>query len=211
MKLSGGEAWVGATGEYNLYREIKKGNPVQIVFPAEGVPFVTSANAILAKAPHPNAAKVFTDFLFDKDAQQILADDGLYVPNEAVTYPKDKRPLKELKLIKVDPRRCRSGTTRSRRSSASCSGSDPCGRGGGNGGRERDRARAARRRACGWLLSAAILAVLVVAPLAILLVTAVRAPEGEASPWPTSSRRSVRRSTRARSGTPSSTRRRSAS
>ena len=40
---------------------------------------------------------------FDKDAQQILADDGLYVPNEAVTYPKDKRPLKELKLIKVDP------------------------------------------------------------------------------------------------------------
>ncbi len=103
MKLSGGEAWVGATGEYNLYREIKKGNPVQIVFPTEGVPFVTSANAILAKAPHPNAAKVFTDFLFDKDAQQILADDGLYVPNQAVTYPKDKRPLKELKLIKVDP------------------------------------------------------------------------------------------------------------
>jgi iron(III) transport system substrate-binding protein len=103
MKLSGGEAWVGATGEYNLYREVKKGNPIQIVFPAEGLPFVTSANAILAKAPHPNAAKVFTDFLFDKDAQQILADDGLYVPNEAVTYPKDKRPLKELKLIKVDP------------------------------------------------------------------------------------------------------------
>jgi iron(III) transport system substrate-binding protein len=103
MKLSGGEAWVGATGEYNLYREAKKGNPVAIVFPEEGVPFVASANAILAKAPHPNAAKVFTDFLFDRDAQQILANDGLYVPNEAVTYPKDKRPLKELKLIKVEP------------------------------------------------------------------------------------------------------------
>ena len=103
MKLAGGEAWVGATGEYNLYREVKKGNPIAIVFPEEGLPFVSSANAILAKAPHPNAAKVFTDFLFDKDAQQILADDGLYVPNQAVTYPKDKRPLKELKLLKVDP------------------------------------------------------------------------------------------------------------
>jgi iron(III) transport system substrate-binding protein len=103
MKLSGGEAWVGVTGEYNVYREVKKGNPVAIVFPDEGVPFVTSANAILAKAPHPNAARVLTDFLFDKDGQQVLADDGLYVPNEAVTYPKDKRPLKELKLIKVDP------------------------------------------------------------------------------------------------------------
>ncbi len=103
MKVAGGEAWVGAAGEYNFYRAAKKGNPIEIVFPEEGAPFVSSANAILAKAPHPNAAKVFTDFLFSKDAQQILADDGLYVPNEQVTYPKGKRPLKEIKLIKVDP------------------------------------------------------------------------------------------------------------
>jgi iron(III) transport system substrate-binding protein len=103
MKLAGGEAWVGAAGEYNFYRTAKKGNPIEIVFPEEGAPFVASANAILAKAPHPNAAKVFTDFLFGKEAQQLLADDGLYVPNEEVTYPKGKRPLKELRLIKVDP------------------------------------------------------------------------------------------------------------
>jgi iron(III) transport system substrate-binding protein len=107
MKLSGGEAWVGATGEYNLYREAKKGNPVAVVFPDEGVPFVSSANAILAKAPHPNAAKVFTDFLFGKEAQQLLADDGLYVPNEEVTYPKGKRPLGELRLIRVEPEEMR--------------------------------------------------------------------------------------------------------
>ncbi len=103
MKLAGGEAWVGAAGEYNFYRTAKKGNPIEIVFPEEGTPFVASANAILAKAPHPNAAKVFTDFLFDKEAQQLLANDGLYVPNEAVTYPKDKRPLKDLRIIKVEP------------------------------------------------------------------------------------------------------------
>jgi iron(III) transport system substrate-binding protein len=103
MKIAGGEAWVGATGEYNLYRTLKKGNPVDIVFPEEGVPFVSSANAILAKAPHPNAARVFTDWLFSKEAQQILVDDGLYVPNEDVSYPKDKRPLKELKLLPAEP------------------------------------------------------------------------------------------------------------
>jgi iron(III) transport system substrate-binding protein len=103
MKLAGGEAWVGAAGEYNFYRTAKKGNPIEIVFPEEGAPFVASPNAILAKAPHPNAAKVFTDFLFGKEAQQILAEDGLYVPNEEVTYPKGKRLLKELKLIKVEP------------------------------------------------------------------------------------------------------------
>jgi iron(III) transport system substrate-binding protein len=103
MKIAGGEAWVGATGEYNLYRTLKKGNPVEIVFPEEGVPFVASANAILAKAPHPHAARVFTDWLFSREAQQILVDDGLYVPNEDVSYPKDKRPLHGLKLLPAEP------------------------------------------------------------------------------------------------------------
>ncbi len=102
MKVSGGEAWVGVTGEYNVYRAAKKGNPIEIVFPEEGVPFIASANAILAKAPHPGAARVFTDYLFGKEGQQILADDGLYVPNEEVTYAKDKRPLKELRLLPAE-------------------------------------------------------------------------------------------------------------
>jgi iron(III) transport system substrate-binding protein len=103
MKIAGGEAWIGASGEYNLYRAAKKGNPIVTVFPEEGVPFVSSANAVLAKAPHPNAARLFTDWLFGKDAQQIMADDGLYVPNEEVVYAKDKRPMKELKLLRADP------------------------------------------------------------------------------------------------------------
>jgi iron(III) transport system substrate-binding protein len=103
MKVAGAEAWVGVSGEYNLYREQKKGNPIEIVFPEEGVPFVSSANAVMAKAPHPSAARVFTDWLFGKEAQQILADDGLYVPNEEVSYPKGKRPLKELKLLRAEP------------------------------------------------------------------------------------------------------------
>jgi iron(III) transport system substrate-binding protein len=103
MKVAGGEAWVGVAGEYNFYRAVKKGNPMEIIFPEEGVPFVSSANAVLAKAPHPNAARVFTDWLFSKEAQQILADDGLYVPNEEVTYAKDKRPLKELKILRAEP------------------------------------------------------------------------------------------------------------
>ncbi len=103
MKVSGGEAWVGVAGEYNFYRAAKKGNPIEIVFPEEGVPFVSSANAVMARAPHPNAARVFTDFLFGKEGQQILVDDGLYVPNEEVSYAKDKRPLKEIKLLPAEP------------------------------------------------------------------------------------------------------------
>src|ERR1043166_4847305 len=46
-------------GDYSFYQVKKKGNPVEIVFPKEGVPLVVSPTAIAAYAPHPNAAKVF--------------------------------------------------------------------------------------------------------------------------------------------------------
>ena len=90
-------------GDYTFYQVKKKGNPVEIVYPKEGVPLVVSPSAITSFAPHPNAAKLFTDFIFSKDVQQVLADtEGLYSGNPQVTYPSDKPRLSDLKLLSVD-------------------------------------------------------------------------------------------------------------
>ena len=91
-------------GDYTFYQVKKKGNPVEIVYPKEGVPLVVSPTAIAAFAPHPNAAKLFTDFTFGKDVQQVLADtEGLYTGHPAVRYPADKPKLGDLKLLPADP------------------------------------------------------------------------------------------------------------
>jgi len=99
-----GEALMSAGGTgYESFTAIRKGEPVKFVNPKEGLPFIVSPQAILAKAPHPNAAKVFTDFTLSKEAQQIFADQGLYVGHPDVTYPKGLTPLKDLKLMVVSP------------------------------------------------------------------------------------------------------------
>jgi len=91
-------------GDYTFYQIKKKGNPVEIVFPKEGVPLVISPTAIAAFAPHPNAAKLFTDFIFSREVQQVLADtEGLYTGHPEVKYPADRPKLSELKLLLVDP------------------------------------------------------------------------------------------------------------
>jgi iron(III) transport system substrate-binding protein len=91
-------------GDYNFYQAKKKGNPVEIVFPKEGVPLVVSPSAITSFAPHPNAARLFTDFIFSRDVQQVLADsEGLYTGHPDVTYPPDRPKLGDLKLLQVDP------------------------------------------------------------------------------------------------------------
>jgi iron(III) transport system substrate-binding protein len=40
-------------GEYTFYQIKKKGNPIEIVYPKEGVPLVVSPTAIMSNAPHP--------------------------------------------------------------------------------------------------------------------------------------------------------------
>jgi iron(III) transport system substrate-binding protein len=95
---------VGANGaEYFLYSQRKKGNPIGIAYPQDGVPLVVSPSAITSFSTRLAAARLFTDFIFTKEVQQFLADgEGLYVPHPEITYPSDKPKLSELKLLTVD-------------------------------------------------------------------------------------------------------------
>lgn len=102
--VASGERPIGVNGaEYFYYKTLKQGNPIKIVYPKEGVPLIVSPVAIAKDAPHPNAAKLFTEFIFAKESQQLLADkEGLYTGHPDVTYPSDKPKLKELKLLPAD-------------------------------------------------------------------------------------------------------------
>jgi len=102
--VASGERPVGANGaEYFYYKTQKQGNPIKIIYPNEGIPLVVSPVAIAKDAPHPNAAKLFSEYIFTKESQQLLADrEGLYTGHPEVTYPADKPKLKDLKLLSVD-------------------------------------------------------------------------------------------------------------
>lgn len=102
--VASGERPIGADGaEYFYYKTQKQGNPIKIVYPKEGIPLVVSPVAIAKDAPHPSGAKLFTDFIFARESQQLLADkEGLYTGHPEVTYPADKPKLKDLKLISPD-------------------------------------------------------------------------------------------------------------
>jgi iron(III) transport system substrate-binding protein len=103
--VASGERQVAVDGgDYYYYQMKKKGNPIEVVYPKEGVPLVISPSAIASFAPHPNAAKLFTDFTFSRELQQVMADsEGLYTGHPEVKYPSDKPKLSDLKLLTVDP------------------------------------------------------------------------------------------------------------
>jgi hypothetical protein len=83
-----------ARGDTACYLQRRKGNPIGIVYPQDGVPPVVSPSAITSAAPNPNAARLFSDFIFTKEVQQFRADsEALYVPHPEVSDPAGKPKL----------------------------------------------------------------------------------------------------------------------
>lgn len=104
-KVAAGEREIGVDGtEYLAFTLIEKGNPLKIVYPTEGTPMITSPSAIMARAPHPNAARLFTHFIHTQEIQQLLVDKGgLRSVHKLVKEHPDHVPLSKIKLLPEDP------------------------------------------------------------------------------------------------------------
>ena len=102
--LATGERAVMVDGnEYNVFIEMDKKSPVKPLYAKEGTPFVSSPTAIFAGAPHPNAARVFQNFIYTAKAQQILVDaGGARSVHPEVKEPAYRTPLKDIKLLPDD-------------------------------------------------------------------------------------------------------------
>jgi len=89
-----------ARGEYPIFlpsslaamKELE-GLPLKTVVPSEGAVYVLYQTAIFKNAPHPNAARLFMDFLLSDEAQAIYAEDGYGPVVEAVQKKTSRPPL----------------------------------------------------------------------------------------------------------------------
>ena len=77
-KLAVGERPIMADGnEYNLFIAEGGGQPGRDRLSGRGHALHSVARpAVMAKAPHPNAARLLQSFLFSAEAQQLLVDAG---------------------------------------------------------------------------------------------------------------------------------------
>jgi iron(III) transport system substrate-binding protein len=87
------------------YQMNQKGAKLKFVFPAEGVMLLAPSTFILAKAPHPNAAKLWIDFVLSEIGQKILTEEEALISGRSgfkSSIPEYSPPIESLKLIKMD-------------------------------------------------------------------------------------------------------------
>lgn len=85
-----------------------KGNPVDVVYPAEGAVVLVGPVGILKDAPHPNAAKLFMNFLMSKEYSQLVAK-YFEQPLRSDVTVKGAKPLKEMNPIIPTPEQIKAG------------------------------------------------------------------------------------------------------
>jgi iron(III) transport system substrate-binding protein len=74
--INAGECLVGVGAAANAYASIDKGNPIGVVHPSDGLVVCVTPSGIPASAPHPNAAKLFMEWLLSPDYARMIAADG---------------------------------------------------------------------------------------------------------------------------------------
>jgi iron(III) transport system substrate-binding protein len=103
-ELARGEIAIQADGAVsNLLLLKERGAPVQAVYPSEGTPTIPAPSAIFKSAPHPSAARLFQNFLFSAETQQLLVQQGGLYSFHNLTKETPGRPsVGAIKLLRAD-------------------------------------------------------------------------------------------------------------
>jgi iron(III) transport system substrate-binding protein len=99
--LNSGEQSVAAGPSGTTLVSADKGNPLALVYPTDGAVLMVSPSAVMANAPHPNAARLFMEFLLGEEHARI----SVKMRNESLR-PEVKplagaRPFTEVKVIRL--------------------------------------------------------------------------------------------------------------
>ena len=104
-KIVLGERPVMADGnESNVLLLKEAGGPIEVVYATEGSPSIVQPSAVFSAAPHPNAARLFQNYLFTVKAQELFVNmGGLRSLHSLVNDKPGRVALSAIKVWKDDP------------------------------------------------------------------------------------------------------------
>lgn len=98
-----GEALLGVPPiEPQLILVMKKGEPIAMSYPREGVPIAINVIAVLAGAPHPNAAKLLVAFHASDEVQRFISSEGARPVLKGIPTPSGMPSVETMKIVVPD-------------------------------------------------------------------------------------------------------------
>ena len=104
--ITAGECLVGPTPANTAFQNVDKGNPIGQVYPADGATLCVGPSAVIAAAPHPNAARLFMEWLMSETYSRMsvaLHGDPVRpgIPLTSGQKPLDQVPILTLSVAEI--------------------------------------------------------------------------------------------------------------
>jgi len=99
-KLNAKERWVAASPDAPALESRDRGNPLSVVYPTDGALLMVSRTGIPKNAPAPNAAKLFVEFMLDKEAAEVQVKDHQLSVIKGIKPAPGAKPLEPIKVIR---------------------------------------------------------------------------------------------------------------
>jgi len=98
--LNSKERWVAASAEGPTLISRDRGNPLSVIYPTDGTLLMVSRTGIPKNAPAPNAAKLFVEFMLDKEAAEVQVKDNQLSVIKGIKPTPGAKPLEQIKVIR---------------------------------------------------------------------------------------------------------------
>jgi iron(III) transport system substrate-binding protein len=99
--LNAGERLVAGTGPFGTASEsAQKGNPLALIYPTDGCVLILAPSGIMKGVKHPNAARLFMEYLMSVDASKIWVDHFGEPMRPEVSPSTGVKSAKDLKTIR---------------------------------------------------------------------------------------------------------------
>lgn len=99
--LNSGERTIAATGPTgHILESAQKGNPLGIVYPSDGTVLILAPSGIMKGAKHPNASRLFMEYLLSVEASKIWVEKFGESMRPEVPALKGAMSAKDLKTIR---------------------------------------------------------------------------------------------------------------
>jgi iron(III) transport system substrate-binding protein len=107
--LTAGECKVGPAPANSAFPAVDKGNPIGIVYPSDGCSVCVSPSAVPASAPHPNAGRLFLNWLLSDTSAQLSIERGSEPILTGLAAIPGRKPVDQLPMIQLSVEEIRRG------------------------------------------------------------------------------------------------------
>jgi iron(III) transport system substrate-binding protein len=107
--ITAGECLVGPGPANTAFPALEKGNPIGIAYPEDGCSLCVAPSAIPATAPHPNAARLFLNWLLSDEYSQLALDRGSEALRPGLAQKPGHVGVDQLKLLHLSVAEIRAG------------------------------------------------------------------------------------------------------